>query len=490
MYIGLDIGTGSCKALAVDENAQVLGSAAAEYPCYTPHPGWSEQHPADWWAGCCSALKELAAQTDLSRASCMALSGQMHGMVALDDQNEVLRPAILWNDQRTAAECAELIAAAGGGQSLLELTNNTMLTGFTGGKVLWFQKNEPALFAKCKLIINPKDYINFKLTGALATDVSDASGTGFYDVRRNCWSGAFIEKSGIPASLFAKAYESTDVIGAITQAAADSTGLPAGLPVLAGGGDAVLSAVGMGLAGDGDIAVTVGTSGVVARHAAQFYENEGAKLQFSRSCLRHKFHVMGVTLAAAGSYQWHEGVLGDQRLSARGARYRAMDEEAAQSPAGANGVMFLPYLSGERCPVNDPAATSCFVGLRASSTRGDMSRAVLEGVAFSLRQVYDLMAAATGPAERVILAGGGAKSPLWRQIFADVFALPVVTLEAGGEGGALAAALLAAVSREGEGILSRLKIKSRTAPEPKSIRTYEESYARYGKLYPALLQIR
>jgi xylulokinase len=366
---------------------------------------------------------------------------------------------------------------------LLALTNNTMLTGFTGGKVLWFQKNEPALFARCRRVVNPKDYINFRLTGVLATDVSDASGTGFFDVRHKRWSTELMERCGLAPALFAQVYESAEVIGSLTPGAAAQTGLPAGLPVLAGGGDAVLSALGMGLCGGDDIAVTVGTSGVVARHAAQFFANEGAKLQFSRACLRETFHVMGVTLSAAGSYQWYERLFGDQRLAGRGARYRALDDEAAQAPAGANGVLFLPYLSGERCPVNDPAATGCFAGLRASSSRGDLNRAVLEGVAFSLRQVYALMAAATGPAKRVVLAGGGAKSPLWRQIFADVFALPVVTLEAGAEGGALAAALLAAVAHDGAGVLSRLQESTRTLPDPQHVRVYEESYRSYERLY-------
>jgi xylulokinase len=263
-----------------------------------------------------------------------------------------------------------------------------------------------------------------------------------------------------------------------------------GLPVVAGGGDAVLSAVGMGLEEAGQLAVTLGTSGVVARHVPAFFENTGAKLQFSRACLPGLYHVMGVTLSAAGSYQWLETLLGDPRLASRKERYKALDEAASQSPTGANGVLFLPYLSGERCPVNDADATGCFLGLRGRTSKGDLARAVLEGVAFSLRQAYDLMEAATGPAKRLILAGGGAVSPLWRQIMADVFALPVVTLEAGDEGGSFGAAILAGLgagvwANPGEA-LGQLRVKSETSPIQGHAAVYRERYGVYRKVYPAV----
>ncbi|MCL1951490.1 MAG: xylulokinase [Oscillospiraceae bacterium] len=493
ILIGLDIGTSSCKALAIDENARLLASEAEEYPCASPHPGWSEQDPADWWRGACAALSRLMQKLDPSRIAAIGLSGQMHGMVALDAQTQVLRPAILWNDQRTARQCEGITRAAGGPGGLLRLTNNAMLTGFTGGKIAWFRENEPALFAQCVKIINPKDYINFLLTDEIATDVSDASGTGFYDVEHGRWSSELLDILGISENLFAKAYQSTEVIGTITKEAAELTGLPEGLPVVAGGGDAVLSAVGMGLEEAGQLAVTLGTSGVVARHVPAFFENEGAKLQFSRACLPGLFHVMGVTLSAAGSYQWLEGLLGDPRLASRGARYRALDEAASQSPPGANGALFLPYLSGERCPVNDADATGCFLGMRGQTSKGDLARAVLEGVAFSLRQAYDLMASATGPAKRLTLAGGGAVSPLWRQIFADAFALPAVTLEAGDEGSSFGAAILAGL---GAGVwenpaqaLGQLRVKSETLPIEGHVPVYRERYEAYQKIYPAIRKL-
>jgi len=496
ILIGLDVGTSSCKALAIDENARLLASESEEYPCAAPHPGWSEQDPADWWRGACAALSRLTQKIDPARAAAIGLSGQMHGMVALDAQMQVLRPAILWNDQRTAGQCKEITEAAGGPGGLLRLTNNAMLTGFTGGKIVWLRENEPDLYARCVRIINPKDYINFLLAGEIATDVSDASGTGLYDVQHGRWSSELLGILGIPENLFAKAYQSTEMIGKITKEAAELTGLPFGLPVAAGGGDAVLSAVGMGLEEAGQLAVTLGTSGVVARHVPAFFENEGAKLQFSRACLPGLFHVMGVTLSAAGSYQWLEGLLGDPRLASRRERYRALDEAASLSPPGANGVLFLPYLSGERCPVNDANATGCFVGLRGQTSKGDLARAVLEGVAFSLRQVYDLMSAtpdssgmATGPAKRLILAGGGAVSPLWRQIFADAFALPVVTLEAGDEGSGFGAAILAGL---GAGVwanpkdaLGQLCVKSETLPIEGHVPVYRERYGVYEGVYPA-----
>ena len=494
ILIGLDIGTSSCKALAADENAALLAAESEEYPCHAPHPGWSEQDPADWWRGACAALSRLMRKIDPVRVAAIGLSGQMHGMVALDRHMHILRPAILWNDQRTARQCEEITKAAGGPGGLLRLTNNAMLTGFTGGKIVWFRENEPQLFARCEKIINPKDYINFLLTGEIATDVSDASGTGLYDVQNGRWSGELLGLLDISPDLFAKAVQSTEIIGTIAKESAELTGLPVGLPVAAGGGDAVLSAVGMGLDEAGQLAVTVGTSGVVARHAPGFFENEGAKLQFSRACLPGLFHVMGVTLSAAGSYQWLETLLGDPRLASRGQRYRALDEAAAQSPPGANGALFLPYLSGERCPVNDAGATGCFLGLRGQTSRGDLARAVLEGVAFSLRQVYELMETATGPARRLVLAGGGAVSPLWRQIFADAFALPVVTLEAGGEGGAFGAAVLAGLgagvwASPGEA-LGRLRVKSETLPAGGHAPVYQERYDVYKGVYPAVRAVQ
>ncbi|MCL2494224.1 MAG: xylulokinase [Oscillospiraceae bacterium] len=490
ILIGLDIGTSSCKALAVDENARLLASASEEYPCYAPKPGWSEQDPADWWRGARAALSRLMRKIEPSRVKAIGLSGQMHGMVALDAQMQVLRPAILWNDQRTAKQCEEITRAAGGPEGLLRLTNNAMLTGFTGGKIAWFRENEPELYAKCVKIINPKDYMNYLLTGELATEVSDASGTGFYDVAHDCWSSELLGILGISENLFAPVKNSTESIGKISKEASELTSLPENLPVVAGGGDAVLSAVGMGLEEAWQLAVTLGTSGVVARHVPAFFKNEGAKLQFSRACLPGLFHVMGVTLSAAGSYQWLESILGDPRLASRSERYKALDEAAAASPPGANGALFLPYLSGERCPVNDADATGCFLGLRGQTSKGDLARAVLEGVAFSLRQAYDLMADATGPAKRLILAGGGAASPLWRQVMADAFALPVVTLEAGDEGGSFGAAILAGL---GAGVwdapaqaLGQLRVKSETLPMEEHLALYSERYEVYKRVYPAV----
>ncbi|MDR2525201.1 MAG: xylulokinase [Oscillospiraceae bacterium] len=490
IFIGLDIGTSSCKAMAIDTNAQLLGSAAVEYPCYAPQAGWSEQHASDWWEGTQAALQKLLSTLDISRIAGLGLSGQMHGMVALDAALQPLRPAILWNDQRTAAQCAEITEKAGGEAGLLGMTNNPMLTGFTAGKILWFRENEPELFVKTKYVVNPKDYIRLLLTGELAMDVSDASGTGLFDVRNHCFSSVLLERLALPASLFPQVLESADLAGEVTAQAAALTGLPCGLPIVAGGGDAVLSALGMGLGGASQVAVTLGTSGVVARHCASFFVNEGAKLQFSRACLPGLFHIMGVTLSAAGSYQWHESMLGDARLPTRGERYKALDAEAAQSPPGANGVLFLPYLSGERCPLNDPGAKGAYFGLRSSTTRGDLNRAVMEGVAFSLRQVYALMAASTGTAERLVLAGGGAVSPLWRQIVADIFGLPAVTLEASEEGSGFGAALLAALGlgaiESAEAAAAKLRQKTETLPQVQNASVYAERFAQYCALYPAL----
>ncbi|MDR1927779.1 MAG: xylulokinase [Oscillospiraceae bacterium] len=494
IFLGLDIGTSSCKALAIDARARLLGSALAEYPCQSPQPGWSEQNPADWRHGAQTALRCLLKQLDASRLAGIGLSGQMHGMVALGAKNNVLRPAILWNDQRTPRQCAEITALAGGAEGLLRLTNNPMLTGFTGGKIMWFRQTEPLLFEQTKTFLNPKDYIRFCLTGQLATEVSDASGTGLFDVKHRRWSQELLALLELEASLFPPALESTQIAGHVTRAAAELTGLPAGLPVIAGGGDAVLSALGMGVSSQSQIAVTLGTSGVVARHCADWFENTGGKLQFSCACLPGQFHVMGVTLAAAGSYQWLERVLGDASLPERRARYKALDEEAFTAPPGAEGLLFLPYLSGERCPVNDPAARGVFFGLTAATARGGIARAVLEGVAYSLRQVYGLIAQAGGAAEQVVLAGGGAVSPLWRQIIADVFALPTVTLEAGEEGSGLGAAMLAGLGlrywSDPQSAAVCLREKTKALPNPANAAVYEQGYQQYLRLYPAIRNLR
>jgi xylulokinase len=482
-YLAVDIGTSGCKAIAIDTNARQVAQDTREYPIYSPEPGWTQQDPADWWAGAQQALRTVCAQIDPKKIGAVGVTGQMHGMVCLGAAHDVLTPAILWNDQRTAAQTERIHTRAGGAAGSVAATNNACLTGFTVGKVLWLKENKPAAYKKIRTVFNPKDYIRFLLTGAIATDVSDASGTGYFDVQNGVWATDYLHTIGLGEMIPAlpPVLESVAFAGQITAAIAAQTGIPAGTPVVAGGGDAVLSSVSMGLAGDDRIAVTIGTSGVVARHVTQFDANTGGKLQFSRACLAGKFHKMGVTLSAAGSESWYAQRFGDAHLPSNAARYKALDTEAAESAPGANGVLFLPYLRGERCPLNDPAAKGAFLGLTADRTKADFTRAVLEGVVFSLKHVYQTLG--SGDGGELVLAGGGAASPLWRQIAADIFALPVATLEAGEAGSSYGAAILAGLAhgawKNAAEILSKLPVKARCQPRAETAAVYAKAYQKY-----------
>ncbi len=421
----------------------------------------------------------------------------MHGMVALDRDDQVVRRAILWNDQRTGKQCEEITAAAGGLDGLLAYTNNQMLTGFTGGKILWMKQNEPENYARTVRIINPKDYIRFRLSGAIITDVSDASGTGLFDVRTRSWSTELLAKLDIDVALFAPVVESTAAAGRVNAAAAAATGLPLDTLISGGGGDAVISTTGLGLIKPGRIGVTLGTSGVVAMGLPGFMENPGGKLQISCNNAPDTWHAMGVTLAAAGSYQWFRNTFAryerEQAKTTDQSAFYLLDQAALATAPGADGLLFLPYLTGERCPVNDPDARGAFLGITSIHELGHFARAVMEGVAFSLRQVYDLIISVNPDLVEqgeVILAGGGAVSPVWRQIFADIFNLPVRTVYGSAEGGSFGAALVAGVTA---GIWPSLaatvpliKPESETTPRAAYVPVYEKAYAKYAKMYDAL----
>lgn len=490
--LGIDVGTSGCKILALDDSGEILGSVTEEYPCYVPQEGYSEQDPEDWWKGTVAGIRKLLPLLHGKKVSAVGLSGQMHGMVALDRENRVVRRAILWNDQRTGKQCEEMTELAGGPEALLSVTNNRMLTGYTGGKILWMKENEPENYRKTAHVINPKDFIRLKLTGEFKTDVSDASGTGLFSVRERRWAVDLIRKVGLDPDLFAEAVESTAVSGNVTKAAAEATGLPEGIPVGGGGGDAVISTTGLGLAKMGRVGVTVGTSGVVAMGLASFLPNPKGMLQVFCGNEPGSFSVMGVTLAAAGSYQWFRNALGEyeiekSKLEGKNA-FALLDAEAACAPPCCDGMFFLPYLSGERAPLNDPFARGAFLGITSRHGKEHFVRAVLEGVAFSLRQVYDLVGA-EGSSE-IVIAGGGAVSPLWRQIFADIFALPVRTVYGSAEGGSFGAALAAGVTagiwHSLEETVALIHSESVTTPIPENVARYARHYAEYIKFYDAL----
>ena len=482
--MGIDPGTSGVKCIIIDDKGKVVRSATKTYPLYTPKPAWSEQDPADWWNGTKEAVKEVLSDFDADKICAIGFSGQMHGLVALDKDDKVIRPAILWNDQRTEAECSEIIETAGGIDGLVSYTNNNMLPGFTGGKLLWVKKNEPENYAKIVKFFMPKDYIRFCLSGKKATDVSDASGTGFFDVEHRCWSYELIDKLGFDRSIFPEVFESDEVTSYVSEEAAEETGLVAGTRIYGGGGDAVIQNAGMAIVKEGTLGIVMGTSGVVGTSLGSFGKNEGGKLQFFCNNAKDKWMAFGCQLSCAGSMEWFKNTFyGDLEKP-----FDAINKEAEESSVGANGVQFLPYLTGERCPYSDPAARGVFYGMSLLTKRGDFARAVMEGVVFGLKQMVDLIQN-TNPGlefKEVILSGGATHSALWKQIVADITGLPVKTLKGAAEGGAYGGAIVAGV---GEQIWDKLEnadiyeIDEVIDPIPENVEQYKEIMKIYEKLY-------
>lgn len=486
--LGLDISTTSAKALLIDERGAVIASKTTPQPISTPKPLWSEQHPADWWDGIVESIRGVLRENNLDAASIAAvgLTGQMHGLVLMDAAGEVLRPAILWNDQRTGAQC-DAITERVGFERLIQLTGNRALTGFTAPKIVWVREHEPDIYARAAHMLLPKDYIRYKLTGDYAMDMSEASGTLLLDVANRRWSSEVLDALDIPAAWMPALVEGSEITGVISAEAAALTGLKAGTPVVGGGGDQAAGAVGVGAIDPGVVSLVVGTSGVVFAPLNQYrYEPQGRLHAFGHA-VPGRWHFMGVTLSAAGSLQWYHDTL------AHNLSFDDLLRPAADVPAGSDGLIFLPYLSGERTPHPDPLARGAFIGLTTRHTQAHMTRAVLEGVAFSLKDCFNLMANADLPANLEIrVSGGGAKSRLWRQILADVLNATLVTTNST-EGAAYGAALLAAV---GAGIFPDVKtaadaaIKTGDAVTPgDQCGDYERLYPNYGALYPALKEI-
>ncbi|NDJ61627.1 MAG: xylulokinase, partial [Chloroflexi bacterium] len=438
--LGLDISTTGAKALLIDERGQVMASHTAPQPISTPQPLWSEQHPADWWDGIVTAIRAALSAAGITGAAidAIGLTGQMHGLVLQDSAGAVLRPSILWNDQRTQAQCDAMTEKIGF-ERLIQLTGNRALTGFTAPKILWVRDHEPEIYARAAHILLPKDYIRYQLTGDYAMDLSDAAGTSLLDVANRRWSAEVVDALAIPSAWLPDLYEGSQITGEVSAAAADLTGLRAGTPVVGGGGDQAAGAVGVGAVEPGIVSLVVGTSGVVFSPLGQYaYEPEGRLHAFCHA-VPGMWHFMGVMLSAAGSLQWYHDTL------AAAESFDDLLAPAAEIPPGSEGLYFLPYLTGERTPHPDPLARGAFIGLTVRHTRAHMTRAVLEGVAFGLQDSFRLMREAGLPAQmQVRLSGGGAKSQIWRQILADVIGAPLVTTSTT-EGAAYGAALLAAV---------------------------------------------
>ncbi|MCY2954310.1 MAG: xylulokinase [Planctomycetota bacterium] len=497
--LGIDIGTSGTKTLICDPKGKVLATATAEHPIYTPKPGWSEQKPEDWWQSTCAATKAVLKKAKLKPAdiSGIGLSGQMHGSVFLGDGPKALRHALLWNDQRTAQECREITEKAGGREALIELVANPALTGFTAPKILWVRKHEPRIYDKTKHILLPKDYIRYRMTGQYATEVSDASGTLLLDVVNRIWSTKLLGLLDIDKSLLPAVYESPVVTGQLTPDAAKHLGLAPGTPVVGGGGDQAAAAVGNGIVAPGIVSATLGTSGVVFAHSEQPTRDPKGRVHTMCHAVPGKWSVFGCMLAAGGSFQWFRNELGfievelarviSQKKKHPIDPYELLVEEANQAPPGSEGLFFLPYLTGERCPHPDPNARGGWIGLTNRTNRDMMVRALLEGVTFGMRDAIEIMREMNIPISQVRAGGGGARSDFWRHLQADIYKAPVVMTNST-EGSAYGVALLAGV---GTGAFKsveeacRLSIKqtAKVAPNKKRSALYDRHYPIYQKLY-------
>jgi xylulokinase len=470
--VGLDVGTSAVKALAVSETGEVMASAEEEYPLHVPRPGWAEQDPEDWWRATERALERLGARD----VAGIGLSGQMHGLVALDAQERVIRPAILWNDGRTAAECEEIEARVGF-ERLVELTGNRALTGFTAPKLLWLRRHEPDNYARIAHVLLPKDYVRLRLCGEHAIDVADASGTLLFDVARRRWSDEVVEALELDAAWLPPALESSEVSGRTD----------GGVPVAAGAGDQAAGALGVGVVAPGPLSVAMGTSGVVFTALDAYAHDPQARVHAFCHAVPDTWHAMGVMLSAAGSLRWLRDV------AAPGTGFTELVAEAERWEPGAEGLTFLPYLAGERTPHADPDARGAFTGLSLRHDRGALVRAVLEGVAFGLRDSLDLVAELGARPELGRVSGGGARSELWLRIVASAFELPLerVAVE---EGAAYGAALLGGISGglwsdAGEAVAACVRVRGTVEPVSEWIAPYREARERFRALYPALRSV-
>lgn len=496
LLLGLDIGTTGTRALLVDEEGHVVASAVSEYPLYTPQPQWAEQDPADWWQATIEATRAALARAGVSGEAVggVGLSGQMHGVVLLDEHDEVLRPSIIWCDQRSQAQC-DWITERVGAQRLIELTCNPALTGFSAPKLLWIRDNEPHTYERGRKFLLPKDYIRFKLTGEYASEVSDASGTTLFDVRKRRWSDEVLSALGVERDLLPEVYESPVVSGRVSASAAEATGLAAGTPVVGGGGDQAAGAVGNGVVESGILSSTIGSSGVLFAFTDEPVLDSKGRMQSFCHAVPGKWHVMGVTQGAGLSLRWFRDNFGEAEMLVSNLSgidpYVLLDREAEQAPVGSEGLLFLPYLMGERAPHLDPDAKGVFFGITARHTRLHMVRAIFEGVAYSLRDALEIMRGEMAiPVEQVRASGGGGRSALWRQIQADVFNTELVTINVS-EGPAYGVALLAGVGTGvwgsvEEACRATIEVVQHIRPIPENVAVYERFYAIYRALYPAL----
>lgn len=497
LLLGLDIGTSSTKALICDERGKVLATASSPHRLFMPKPGWTEQDPADWWKATCLATKAAVKKAKIKPESIGAIgfSGQMHGSVFLDKSGRVIRRALLWNDQRTAAQCEAITAAAGGRERLIELVANPALTGFTAPKLLWLRDNEPRNYAKLAQMILPKDYVRFCMTGEYAIDAADASGTLLLDVRNRRWSDELIDKLKIDKSILPRVVESPDVAGHLTASAAKALGLRAGIPVVAGAGDQAAGAVGNGIVSSGILNASLGTSGVIFAHSDKPTLDPAGRVHTLCHAVPGKWCVFGCMLSAAGSFEWYAEQLAEaqhaQAKKQKRSVFEVLIDEAASAPLGAEGLFFLPYLTGERCPHPDPDARGAWIGLSRRTNRAMMVRALLEGVTFGMNDMLSIMRDGMQiPVTQIRATGGGSKSAFWKQMQASVYNAPLVITNSE-EGGAFGGAILAGVGAGvwksvEEACRATIKPVETTRPRKAEVQAYARHHSVYASLYGAL----
>ena len=493
--MGIDIGTSATKTVLFDETCQAVAMASCEYPLYQPQNGWAEQQPEDWYQAVVQTIREILAKSPVDAKDIVGigLSGQMHGLVMLNEKEEVIRPAIIWCDQRTGKECIEITRTVGA-DKLMKITANPALPGFTASKLLWVRNHEAEHYRQCRHILLPKDYVRLRMTGQYATDVSDASGMQFLDVRHRCWSDEILDRLDIDPSWLAKVYESPDVTGTLTTAFAAATGLLPQTIVVGGAGDNAAAAVGTGIVSDGKAFTTIGTSGVVFAHTSDLHIDPKGRVHSFCCAVPGCWHVMGVTQAAGLSLRWFRDTLGhDYMKEAEQAGldpYVVMDHHVEHVPIGSRRLLYLPYLMGERTPHLDPDCRGVFFGLSAIHTQDDMLRAVMEGVSYSLTDCQDILRDMGIVVQEMMACGGGGRSPLWRQMLADMYNCEVKTVSSK-EGPALGAAILAGV---GAGLFKNvvtacrdfIDTKTYCQPDPTAHAYYEKGHALYQKLYRQL----
>lgn len=479
-FIGVDLGTSAVKLLLMEESGKICGSVSREYPLYFPQPGWSEQKPEDWWSAVCDGIKELIAGIDGKEVGGISFGGQMHGLVILDENDEVIRPAILWNDGRTQKQ-VDYLNNVIGKDKLSEYTANIAFAGFTAPKILWVKENEPENFARIRKIMLPKDYIAYKLSGTHCCDYSDASGMLLLDVKNRCWSKEMLKICSVKEEQMPELFESYEVVGTLKPELAEAFGMSTDCKIVAGAGDNAAGAVGTGTVGDGQCTISLGTSGTIFISSEKFGVDENNALHAFAHADGH-YHLMGCMLSAASCNKWWmEEIIGTKDF---------VGEQENITKLGENHVFFLPYLMGERSPHNNPMARGTFIGMTMDTSRADMTQAVLEGVAFALRDSLEVARQLGIPITRTKICGGGAKSPLWRKIIANVLNLKVDVIEAEegpGMGGAMLAAVACGVYDSVEDAAAKIvRVVKTIEPEPELVEKYEDRYRKFAQIYPTV----